>query len=1366
MVHGQTPSDHGSHFDNLLEYRDDFNSLSKLRSGKESSSYASDGSHQFLALPWVDNRGLSSFLDWENGLSCRDNEAHQFMPLPSAYITDVSRSDWKRDTVRNQVSNLLLEDVQPLTKGKSASANELGSNIQSEPYDHHGWDPMLSVTSVPKRLSFPCQIREQSVVPYALSNTSWQPEFSRSLEHCPSRSVGLEGEDLTDAGLFGNSAAELLSAFDQPHEKCTSSKKLDFRDGVLDNNGFSGISNFHASESNSFVLKPNTSCLDSICSTSGYPFEQGSKSFCDSAVRISCLAGMETEAELFDNSDTGLAHGMDLVPVTFIASSFSKYPGIVDRHHDPKDRNSILPVGADDACLDSLSPYSEHPCKQNWENTSDFSTELWASSHHVQSHGGSLGAMFGFTSDQSICNDFEDDHSMALVADNPKSSYFGTSDRAFFDSRSTMDSIRETPMLSLDCDSTHQTNLLDLVSRRKSSKNIDLRTDIYGAKPVMGQIRTDGQKIKSELKRTTDSDNAHVEEKLAASDNFSGTKSNATSLKMLLAKETSKEVESKSNPPSVIARLMGLVEDFPAKEPVLHHAKRDFRENQSCNHPEQIEKASQQQGQHHSMQPMTQVIDPSCETIEYNGVHEGCKEKARMSIFQGQSSQKTRYSENNSGRMDVVPEKFRQAKYLVTKENVLRSGALQEYLDVLSSEEDLFPKFREEPILARPMSGLRTTPAPPQTRITVLKPMRAVQSDVARQSTTEWAIEQNALEMRRFHQRSSSKEGTPSQPSRIVLLRPTPGKPSVTKAKLTPKATPFRLIDRKNFKTVLDAHGATLGSKVVVHDIIRHQQDGQDQRDESLLSSTYSNGYGGDESSFSDSEIDRSGDSEIDDIEEDGGSISDSEACSPISKYSWDYTRRYRSSDSGSSSSRISHFPDSLVIKEAKQRLSERWTMVTCEDISQEQVRLPRSTCTLGEMLSLNEVKKEDVTSIKDDKTVESSRKLPRSNSLPVSSHTFDNMVAKVQVSYPEGCKPTTDLMRRVSDFLFPKRKTARQKSTHRPSDCFDEKIEACFGGSQSPASHKLESNEKLALCEEKNDVSGRQNFTSTSEGTALVDVPISLICRSRKMDRLGLHEGLNSTRDQPSPTSVLDAPSEDSSCNEPESSGSTNSKNAKAASRSSAIEAVACSLSWDDATSESPSPGISRPPPYLPSDVDDEESECHVLVQNIMSSFGLDDNARSSMVFTGWHLPDCPLDPVLGNKLLELWEQRSYRRLIVDCVNVALLEIGENALLSAFSWSKAHTRTWRENSSPALGVEVWSILKDWIYGARMFVVSRRDNTGIMTDRVVKQEVEGSGWVKMMLSQVVDITEQIEGGVLEELVAEAVLDFAACRCQL
>ncbi|EMS57030.1 hypothetical protein TRIUR3_34634 [Triticum urartu] len=457
MVHRRAHSDPKGHFENMLDYGGDFKSSSKLILGKESSSYASDESRQFLALPWVDDQGLPSFLDWKDDLSCVDNGAHESMSLPSAYSTKLSSSDWKRDTVHNQVSNLLLEDVQHLTKGKLASGNELGCNIQSEPYDHDEWDPMLllAVTEpFPNRLSFPCQIREQSVVSRAISDTSWQPEFSRSLEHCTSKSLGLEVDGLIEAGLFDDSDAGLQSAFDQSHEKCTSGF-LGLRNGILDNNGFSSISNFHVSQSKSIVLNPDRSCLNSICSTSDYPFEQRSKSFCDSAVPISCMDGMVerhlTEAELFDDPDTGLVQGLDQLPLKFTASSFPKYTsGILDHHHDPKDCYSILRMDANETCLDSLSSYSERSCKQNWESLCDFSTELRSSSHHVKSRGGNLEGMFGFSSNGSICNDFEDDNSMTLVEGNTKSCLFGTSDLALFGSCSTRDSISETPMLSFD----------------------------------------------------------------------------------------------------------------------------------------------------------------------------------------------------------------------------------------------------------------------------------------------------------------------------------------------------------------------------------------------------------------------------------------------------------------------------------------------------------------------------------------------------------------------------------------------------------------------------------------------------------------------------------------------------------------------------------------------------------------------------------------------------------------------------------------------------------------------------------------------------------------------------------------------------
>lgn len=131
MVHRHARSDPRGHFENMLDYGGDFKSSSKLILGKESSLYASDESRQFLALPWVDDQGLPSFLDWKDDLSCGDNEALEGMSLPSAYTTKLSSSDWKRDTVHNQVSNLLLEDVQHLTKGKLASGNELRCNIQS-----------------------------------------------------------------------------------------------------------------------------------------------------------------------------------------------------------------------------------------------------------------------------------------------------------------------------------------------------------------------------------------------------------------------------------------------------------------------------------------------------------------------------------------------------------------------------------------------------------------------------------------------------------------------------------------------------------------------------------------------------------------------------------------------------------------------------------------------------------------------------------------------------------------------------------------------------------------------------------------------------------------------------------------------------------------------------------------------------------------------------------------------------------------------------------------------------------------------------------------------------------------------------------
>ncbi|RCV07324.1 hypothetical protein SETIT_1G234700v2 [Setaria italica] len=909
-----------------------------------------------------------------------------------------------------------------------------------------------------------------------------------------------------------------------------------------------------------------------------------------------------------------------------------------------------------------------------------------------------------------------------------------------------------------------------------------------GTKPVTGQAPGDGlpvQRIIAELKKITN----HVEEKPGADGSSSSRKSNATSLKMLLEKEMAKEVESKRRPPSVIGRLMGLEEDLPTEEPIVCHTKIDLTRDLNASNKTLHGKEHRQ-----SIRLKTQDHQSRDETIEYNDVYEVSEHRSGTSCFQDQTSLKGWPSETKSKQFDIVQEKFIKPKCFAMEEKLLHTKELQEALEVPHSNKDLFLQNPEEhnSSFSRQLNGLHTSQAPPQTkRITVLKPIKSVETDGIKQSRTEQVSKQNVLSMRKFHQIPSSKEEIPSQPSRIVLLRPTPGKPGISKAKLISRVNSFQLINRNGLNGSVDYNHATVGSSGLVHGIVQRWQDGCHQRDDSLLSSAYSNGYGGDESSFSDSEVDYSSGSEIDCIE-DRGTLGDSEGGSPLSKHSWN-CRRYEGPYSSSSLSKISHFSESSVIREAKKQLSERWAVVTCDEISQEQVQQSRRTCTLGEMLSIKEVKKEDVsteilsassnrscsldnesttwstyvTSRKNGENGERSpRKLPRSNSVPVISSTFGNMVVDAQASNPESRKlkmvvvsnkGKSSLKGRVSDFFLSRsKKPTRQKRTYHSSDCVVQRLEACNISSRLAYNHKLDANGKSVDCEDRIDSFSTQISTSMSERSS-IGVTVSLDCPRGSLDKLGVNKGLNSNRDQPSPTSVLDAPSEDSSCNEPETSGRT-SKNTTV-SRSSAIETVARFISWDDSASESRL--LSTPRTSLMSDVDDDESECHVLVQNIMSSAGLG-SSQSNMVFTGWHLPDYPLDPVLCNKVSELQEKSSYRRLLFDCVNIALIEIGENALLSAFPWRKRHSRTWRNTSSPDLGVEVWSILKDWIYGARMFVVSRRDNAGIMLDRIVKQEVEGRGWVNSMMLQVVGITEHLEGGVMEELVEEAVLDFAVC----
>ncbi|KAL6633982.1 hypothetical protein ACP70R_026653 [Stipagrostis hirtigluma subsp. patula] len=450
------------HFDNLLGYKQSaFYSLEgPRRTSKRLSSYASDEACEFMALPWGYDWGRPNFIDWKNDLPCGGNEAPECMALPLVSIKDISNSH-NRGTVRNQVSNLLLENVEPYIHGRSASANESSLDFQIASHDQHGWAPMLPVTlteSFRDRFSFPCQTEEQHAVPFAISNAPWQADLCRSIQQCTSGSVGLERADPSKAALCDNYDAGFSTRFDQFLAEPAASSFLDSGNEILDHNDFRYISNFHASHSNNVVLSANTSCLSSMYSTPEHPYELGSKSLHDSAVGISCLAGLEekysAEIELTDNSDR-LVQVLDQLPVKFIHSSFSNdKPGIWDHHHlryiascHPEDSGSILSLDANDRGLKFRSSYSEHPVKQDWDSLHDSCTELWSSVHPLQSHA-NLEAVFGFKSTESAFSDL--DHSLMLFQGNLNNDVLDTTDLSFFGSCSATDNIKEAPMLAAD----------------------------------------------------------------------------------------------------------------------------------------------------------------------------------------------------------------------------------------------------------------------------------------------------------------------------------------------------------------------------------------------------------------------------------------------------------------------------------------------------------------------------------------------------------------------------------------------------------------------------------------------------------------------------------------------------------------------------------------------------------------------------------------------------------------------------------------------------------------------------------------------------------------------------------------------------
>ncbi|KAI3678747.1 hypothetical protein L6452_38050 [Arctium lappa] len=853
--------------------------------------------------------------------------------------------------------------------------------------------------------------------------------------------------------------------------------------------------------------------------------------------------------------------------------------------------------------------------------------------------------------------------------------------------------------------------------------------------------------------------------------------SNGTPIKMLIAHEMSKEEECKQSPSNLVAKLMGL-DVLPQQQHQTgsascrnHHMRETRSKSGSLEFLKQEHGLMDNQSKH-----VISQYPP--EQGEYKDVYEIWEQHREPEFMRDDSSRKGRC---NDSKMALVREKFMEAKRLSTDEKLRQSKQFQDALEVLSSNKDLFLKFLQEPnsLFSHHLYSLQSAPPPPppdSRRITVLKPSKLVDSHkiIGSGKKNEKQVKEPAqMGCPKPWDKSSSDflfspeccktDDNPTPPTRIVVLKPSSGKPH-------------------NVKVVFDGDredSEALESRQVA------EESGL-RRDETLLSSGFSNGYIGDDSSFGKSEIEYPA----------AGNLSDSEAVSPTSRHSWDYINRFNSPYS-TSSSRASYSPESSVCREAKKRLSERWAMMVSNKSLQEQRQIQRSSSTLGDMLALSDFKKpvnsEEICKSKEEESRGSlsflsidlnkkddadngPRNLPRSKSVPASSSGLGEgsgfLKGKTDDTkdlITEKLVKSSSFKGRVSSLFFSKSKKSSKEKFHEPKDVpqsarFPLHSPRNVGneGSECVNGMIVEEESCTQLHRSSRKASGRgSSDAGVKQGIILPEAGFSFT----KTEIPGNH---SENQDQPSPISVLEPQFEehdrstDSHRNPKLNAHGIEPMRYNLIDKSPPIGSIARTLSWDDSTLGSSTPYAGRPS-SAPLGPEEEEQECLFYVQSLLSVAGLNGNVRSNSFLSKWHSPESPLDPSLRDKYMNLASEKdpiliqtkrrhhtAISKLVFDSVNEALTDIAGRGPCTG-----AH------NSLEDMALvkdRVWARIKEWISVEERWDWEEEEGGGVAVEGVVRKEVVGRGWVGGLRLEVDDTRKEIEGKLLEELVEECVLE--------
>ncbi|BAT95491.1 hypothetical protein LR48_Vigan1086s001500 [Vigna angularis] len=875
-------------------------------------------------------------------------------------------------------------------------------------------------------------------------------------------------------------------------------------------------------------------------------------------------------------------------------------------------------------------------------------------------------------------------------------------------------------------------------------------------------------------------------------------------MQMLIDKEMSKQKDSKHYLPNVVAKLMGL-ETLPSGEPNLSMG-RSYRSAypQQMHSPVGFPFRHWQQEDRFMEREILHEVHPSTEQVAYKEMYEIWQQSQRARHASGKVPDRGRWSEDVDGkRMALIRQKFIEAKHLSTDERMRQSKQFKDALEVLSSNSDLLMRLLDSQNVYEFYSSRRTD----TKRITLIKPSKMDDNDkpARKEKRNNRLIKKspNVDQAAGWENKNSGNspdsqkvDESPVRTTRIVLLKPSPGRTPEQKDAISPTTTSPPNLRSGNCHQGPEYDDA-IESIRVAKEITQqmHKDLWSYQKDKTPhYSSVISNGYSDDESSFNKSYHEYA-----------SANFSDLEAMSMSSlpRLSWDYNYINGCSSPYSTMSlgRVPCSPESSVCREAKKRLSERWTMMTSDNKGPQEQTTVRRNSTLGEMLSLTHTKKSAtsvVESIQEDqepgKSVSCShsfnaeisnqgspKNLPRSNSVSASS-TVNGTDLTVQVAAPktgksQASRAQTKSKRRstfkekVASLLFSKSKKStkekpsspQSKDASQPAPIVTEALvlppEVLRDDeSQIINVDSFEEFSLVALCESSEKTS--TNSVANRQEEDMITLEPGLAVAGSMMLEINSSE----SPDQPSPFSVLQPPFEDDQL------GSQVELKSNLIDKSPPIESIARTLSWDDSSAEVASPHLLKPLTVPSLDSKIEEKEWLLLVHNLLSAAGLDDQQQYDSFYTRWYSLESPLDPSLRDTLLNEKEpqpmhegrrrkMRSNHKLVFDYINAALLELVGYGSEKFLKGSGNHCRVLIQESAPESTLLVDHIVAKIKELMASGVRCEWDSNSLVVENVVRKEIVQIGWVDLMKLEIDVLGKEIEGDLIQELVENAVVDF-------